>query len=542
MQSPDSNPFADKKTIIGVVVIAIFMMGWQYFMSKKYPPATKAIPVTANPTVPATANSGTTMVPGATKPADGAAQKASDAVVLPETLYTYEDERIRFTVTNRGFGLKEYVLKDYKDTQGQPIRLGFSPQGSLFEMTLADSLEPVNFQLKEVAPGDYEGTAVTEVGVIQRRLKYDADKRGFESFITVKDAKTELGRGLTILVPDTIRAKGSSSWLFPSYEHQDFFVGHGGTTESVNINHAKENFQKDFKTVSFISLGDQYFTAAVMDESDIAPELNVQADIHAKTALARLSYKPTGMSGDLNLKQIFYSGPKSIDILKKIDPAMASLIDLGFLAVIAKPLLYTMKWFHSVVGNWGLAIILLTILVRFLVLPFALTSARSMKAMQKIQPQLTALRERYKEDPMRLNQEMMAIMRENKANPIGGCLPMLLQIPIFFALYRVISSSVELYQSPFVGWIHDLSLHDPFYVLPVLMGITMFLQQKMTPMAGMDPAQAKIMQFLPLIFCLFMLQLPAGLTLYMVVSAVFGIIQQWFIMRDTKPALVPAKK
>lgn len=536
MQTPDSNPFADKKAIIGVVVIAIFMMGWQYFMAKKYPPATKAIPVVANQTAPATGAEPTSGTPSETAPV-----KSSDAVVLPETLYTYEDDRIRFTVTSRGLGLKEYVLKDYKDTQGEPIRLGFSPQGSLFELRLADSATPVNFQLKEIGPGDYEGEARTEVGLIRRRLKYDSEKRAFESFLSVKDAKADLGRGLTLLVPETIRAKGSSSWLFPSYEHQDFFVGHSGTKESVNINHAKENFQKDFKTVSFVSLGDQYFTAAIMDESDISPDLNVQADIHAKTALAKLSYHPANAT-DISLKQIFYAGPKSIDILKKIDPAMASLIDLGFLAFIAKPLLYTMKWFHSVVGNWGLAIILLTILVRFLVLPFALTSARSMKAMQRIQPQLNALRERLKDDPMRLNQEMMAVMRENKANPIGGCLPMLLQIPIFFALYRVISSSVELYQSPFVLWIHDLSLHDPFYVLPVLMGITMFAQQKMTPMAGMDPTQAKIMQFLPLIFCLFMLQLPAGLTLYMVVSAVFGIVQQWFIMRETRPAAVPAKK
>jgi YidC/Oxa1 family membrane protein insertase len=194
-----------------------------------------------------------------------------------------------------------------------------------------------------------------------------------------------------------------------------------------------------------------------------------------------------------------------------------------------------MKAFYTVVGNWGLAIICLTLLVRLCVLPFAMMSAKSMKAMQKIQPLLQTLREKYKDDPMALNRETMALMKEHKANPIGGCLPMLLQIPVFFALYRVIGSSIELYHSPFYGWIHDLSSADKFYVLPILMGGTMFLQQKMTP-TTMDPAQAKIMAFLPLIFILFMLQLPSGLTLYMTVSAIFGIVQQFFFLRDSKKA------
>ncbi|HEY8270445.1 MAG TPA: membrane protein insertase YidC, partial [Pseudobdellovibrionaceae bacterium] len=138
-----------------------------------------------------------------------------------------------------------------------------------------------------------------------------------------------------------------------------------------------------------------------------------------------------------------------------------------------------------------------------------------------------------KDDPMALNRETMAVMKEHKANPIGGCLPMLLQIPVFFALYRVIGSSIELYHSPFFGWITDLSAPDKFFVLPILMGGTMFLQQKMTP-TTMDPAQAKIMAFLPLVFTLFMLQLPSGLTLYMTVSAIFGIVQQYIFLKDSK--------
>jgi YidC/Oxa1 family membrane protein insertase len=195
---------------------------------------------------------------------------------------------------------------------------------------------------------------------------------------------------------------------------------------------------------------------------------------------------------------------------------------------------------HDLLGNWGLAIIGMTIIVRAILLPFNVISFKSAQAMQRIKPQMDAIREKYKNDPMRLNKETMALMKDQKANPISGCLPMLIQIPIFFALWRAISSSVELYQQPFFGWITDLSSHDSFFVLPILMGITMYLQQKLTP-STMDPMQAKILAFMPIIFSLFMITLPSGLTLYNFISALFGVIQQYFLLKQTKTAaLKPA--
>jgi YidC/Oxa1 family membrane protein insertase len=162
-----------------------------------------------------------------------------------------------------------------------------------------------------------------------------------------------------------------------------------------------------------------------------------------------------------------------------------------------------------------------------------------MKVMQKLQPQMNAVRERYKdksnEEKLQMNAEIMKLMKENKANPVGGCLPMLLQLPVFIALYQVLGQSIELYQAPFGLWIHDLSIRDPLFVTPVLMGITMFIQQKITP-STMDPQQAKIMMWMPVIFSFFMISLPAGLTLYIFVSTLFGIIQQFVFLRDRKPA------
>lgn len=215
-------------------------------------------------------------------------------------------------------------------------------------------------------------------------------------------------------------------------------------------------------------------------------------------------------------------------------------------AVIARPILKLLKLIHEGVPNWGLAIILLTIVVRLIVLPFNIYSYRSMKVMQKLQPEMNRVRERYKDLPadqkLQMNQEIMDLMKKHKANPMGGCLPMLLQLPVFLALYQVLGQSIELYRAPFFLWITDLSSKDSYFVLPVLMGGAMFLNQKMTP-TTMDPAQAKIMMWMPLIFSFFMISLPSGLTLYIFVSTLFGIGQQYYFVRDRNavPAATVAK-
>ena len=241
----------------------------------------------------------------------------------------------------------------------------------------------------------------------------------------------------------------------------------------------------------------------------------------------------------MKIDYVAYAGPKSFTTLKAVDENLTGIVDYGTFAVIARPILWLLKFLHQYIANWGLAIIALTIIVRLIVLPFNVYSYKSMKVMQKLQPQMNAIRERFKdksnEEKLQMNSEIMKLMKEHKANPLGGCLPMLLQLPVFIALYAVLGQSIELYQAPFGLWIHDLSIRDPLFVTPVLMGITMFIQQKITP-STMDPQQAKIMMWMPVIFAFFMISLPAGLTLYIFVSTLFGIIQQIVFMRDRKPA------
>lgn len=278
------------------------------------------------------------------------------------------------------------------------------------------------------------------------------------------------------------------------------------------------------------SVGSQYFVAAFVNKSDILP--NVTKKVAAQKAILSIDYNLRNTK-ITELKQIFYMGAKKTETLQNIDPTLPEVLNYGMFGFISKLLLLLMKSIHSFVGNWGVAIILLTIVVRTVLLPFNIMSFRSAMAMQKIKPKMDEIKARYKSDPVRMNKETMALMKENNANPLSGCLPMLLQIPIFFAFFATISTSVELYHQPFFGWIHDLSSYDSLFILPILMGVTMYFQQKLTP-TTMDPLQAKILNFMPLIFTLFMVTLPSGLTLYNFISALFGVVQQYFLLKETK--------
>ena len=193
-----------------------------------------------------------------------------------------------------------------------------------------------------------------------------------------------------------------------------------------------------------------------------------------------------------------------------------------------------MKWINTFVHNWGISIILLTLLIKLLTFPLTYKSMKSMKKIAKLQPQMNALKEKHKDDKEALNREMITFMKTQGYNPVAGCLPIVIQMPVFFALYRVLYSSIELYQAPFFGWIHDLSIKDPFYITPVLLTGLMWFQQKITPSTATDPMQAKMLQYMPLFFGLMMLNLPAGLTVYMLINAAASIVQQQYLNRRLK--------
>ncbi|MBI5616331.1 MAG: membrane protein insertase YidC [Gammaproteobacteria bacterium] len=230
-----------------------------------------------------------------------------------------------------------------------------------------------------------------------------------------------------------------------------------------------------------------------------------------------------------------YAGPKLQDSLGQIAPGLELTIDYGILWFIAKLLFWGLTHIHGIIGNWGWAIILLTVFVKGMFYPLSAAGYRSMAKMRRVQPRLLAIRERYGDDRARLNQAMMDLYKEEKINPLGGCLPILIQVPVFISLYWVLLESVELRQANFMFWIHDLSTKDPLFVLPLIMGVSMFFQQKMNP-APVDPVQAKVMQVLPFAFTVFFAFFPSGLVLYWVVNNVLSIAQQWYITRSIEQA------
>ncbi len=240
-----------------------------------------------------------------------------------------------------------------------------------------------------------------------------------------------------------------------------------------------------------------------------------------------------GQSGQVSAS--FYAGPKDQYSLKEISPYLDLVVDYGWLWWIAQPLFWLLTNIHSFVGNWGVAIILLTVLVKGAFFKLSATSYRSMARMRKVQPKMMDIREQYADDKQKQSQAMMELYRKEKVNPMGGCLPILVQMPVFIALYWVLMESVELRHAPFMLWINDLSVMDPFFVLPIMMGASMWFMQKLNP-PPTDPMQAKIMQWLPIVFTFFFLWFPAGLVLYWVVNNLLSMAQQYVITRQIEKA------
>jgi YidC/Oxa1 family membrane protein insertase len=245
----------------------------------------------------------------------------------------------------------------------------------------------------------------------------------------------------------------------------------------------------------------------------------------------------TGAPGPDNLR--VYVGPKDYDDLKSMNPPLQDLVQFGYLEFIAAPLFHVLKWMHPYIPNWGWAIVALTLAINMLLFPLKVKSYRSMQRMQKVAPEIKQIQARYKKYKMRdprkteMQKEIMAVYQREGINPMGGCLPMALQMPIWLGLYRMLGVTIELRHAPWLGWIHDLSAKDPYYILPVVMGITMYLMQKMTPMTATDPSQQTMMKLMPLMFAGMFVVVPvsSGLVLYILTSNLVGMGQQWYLNR-----------
>ncbi|WP_096086653.1 membrane protein insertase YidC [Agaribacterium haliotis] len=316
------------------------------------------------------------------------------------------------------------------------------------------------------------------------------------------------------------------------------FLGPAITT--ADKNYAKFSFsdiadepEKESIDGGWLAMVQHYFISAWVPNQETENTYSLRKQSNSKLFIfeyvgSLVSIEP-GQSGEI--KSEFYAGPKNLRTLEAISPHLDLTIDYGFLWFIAKPLFFALDWIYGFVGNWGVAIILLTLGIKVVFFYPSAISYRSMAKMRKLQPMMAELKERYGDDRQKMSAELMKIYRKEKVNPLGGCLPILLQMPVFISLYWMLMESVELRHAPFALWITDLSVKDPFFILPLIMGFTMWIQQKLNPTPP-DPMQAKIMQWLPVIFTGLFLMFPAGLVLYWVVNNTLSIAQQYVITRQ----------
>lgn len=328
-----------------------------------------------------------------------------------------------------------------------------------------------------------------------------------------------------------------------SDDHQSMFQVHpyiGAAVSSPEERYREISFKKmdsmplnESITDGWAAMVQHYFLTALIPPKHSNFHYFTTATPDKKLYTIGLQSQPLMLEPGERISQTvqLYAGPEITHILKTIAPGLDLTVSYGFLWPISSAIFWMMKIIYDFCANWGWAIVLVTCLIKLLFYPLANKSYRSMAAMRKIQPKIEAIREQYKDDNQKLSQAMMELYRTEKMNPLGGCLPILIQIPVFFALYMVLVESVEFRLAPWILWIKDLASPDPFYVLPILMGITMLIQQKLNPPPP-DPMQAKMMMFLPVVFTALFINFPSGLVLYWVVNNTLSILQQWYITRQ----------
>jgi YidC/Oxa1 family membrane protein insertase len=557
----------EKRAILAAVLMAGVLMLYQFLFvtpEPARPPAPDTKSAAPTPSAPAT--------PSSPVPAAAAAVPPREAPTVPERRAVVETPLYRATVSSRGGRFESWTLHYRGDKPMVVDDLG--PRGLAIERP-GKPAQLVEFKLstesmtlgKDSPPGELKLVGEDGFGLqITETLRFKPDTYLVERTITVENrhnvaqsAEVTLGWAAPVEWPKDAAQKFHGQHPVRTVR---LVAGAVQREELAKIS----GFQGPGQWIALES--DWYLIAYVPDagnfklfenrQADNRPGAGKSADLDEVGVRATLAALEPGQSWQGRVTT--YVGPKEYARLKTIGVGLEKSVYFGGFPLpqhygglpmewLAVPVLWVMHWFYRFTGNYGIAIILLTVITKVLFFPLTIKSMTSMKAMQALQPQVNAIRSKYKNDPQRLQQETMALYRANKVNPLGGCLPMVVQIPIFYALYVALSVSVELQNQPFICfgrffgvdlWICDLASQDPTYVLPLLMGASMFVQQKMTPVMG-DPRQAKMMLLMPVVFTFMFLNLPSGLVLYWTLSNVLQIAQQKYMERRGKTEKVPLR-
>ncbi len=543
-----------KRAFLAIFMSMAVLLGYQYFLAP-----TPQKPVEQQPTV---ATEATSPAPAAT--AVPVANPASPQPVPPEPArparqVTVDTNLYTAVFTEGGGGLVSFKLKDYRESLAKDsgakelVTIPEAPLGFAWgDASTASPLFVADREQLAVPAGAEErltmratlasGLEVTRTMVFQT----DDYRMRLEVEVYNPTATPQPGAPHLRLVSRPLSKESNTGGQFAG---PAAFAA--GALQQFKVDKLRETPQTLRGQIDWVSYEDTYFMCSLLPAPAAAGSAaNLTATFGVsdtdKTSIV-LTAEPEIIApqGRVTYQYTAYFGPKKIDILNTVGANLNRVVDFGWFDVIARPTLLLLNFLHGYVKNYGVAIILVTVFIKLLFWPIASKGMKSMKNMQKIQPKLAKIREKYKDDKERLNVEMMNLYKTYKVNPVGGCLPMVLQIPVFFALYKVLLQAIELRHAPFLLWINDLSAPDRLFlgfdlpylhglpVLTLLMGGSMFLQQKMTPTSA-DPAQAKIMMFLPVIFTFMFLNFASGLVLYWFVNNLLAMLQQYIINKQAE--------
>ena len=463
-----------------------------------------------------------------------------------EVLVQVATGKTHFVISNRGGVLKQLQLPRFKNDSGDIIDLIDNPD----HLTPALALRANDPEVTAILQNAHYEPSTTSIvlsehnpeGRLTLTLNHSSGLQVTRTYVFhFNDFMVEMGTQIS-----------AASMAFRNLQYQvllgpgmggkissqtDYIVFSGATVFANN--ERIENPPEDINNASYfkgdlnwVAFQNKYFGSALIPQQGTKSGLVFKEKDQVFVGLEFESVQSAASA-----QHLFYAGTKELEILEEKGHHLVRMIDYGWFgnkfAFLVKPLLKVLAFFYRLTGNYGWSIIFMTFVIKLLFFPLTHKSFKSMKGMQKVQPYVKIIQERNKDNRKKMNEEMMELYKKHKVNPVGGCLPMLLQIPVFIALYHALFFSIELRGAPFMGWVTDLSVADPYYVFPVLMGATMFLQQKMTPSMG-DPMQQKIMMFLPIVFTFLFLTFPAGLVIYWTVNNILTISQQYYIYHVAK--------
>ncbi len=550
------------RTFLAIVISFVILIGYQYLFVGFGPQETQeGEPATTEQTTTAPAETqkkveDTSTVPPAPSVAQSVAASAMERPERDGRDLLVETDYYSATVSEEGGSIKSFILKEYKETNEKD-----SPGMQMVKVDGAEGY-PLEFSWGSVAPvatfyasendtvsfaGNSAKLLMTGRGnglEIERDYSFVKDSYLVDLVVRVKNISAAPLQGAAELHQTGVPFRKSTTSNRFQFSGPAYYLG--DDLEEMDADLYETGPKTITAKMDWAAYEGTYFMNAILPDPATVDSLTVQSateDVVKMKVSSTLDTLQPGETKEYVYK--LYFGPKRLSTLKDVGYSLDKAVNFGYFDVIAKPTLYLLNLFYSMVKNYGIAIILVTVIFKAAFWPITQRGLKSMKNMQKLQPKMVKLKEKYKGDPARMNQEVMNLYKTYKVNPLGGCLPMALQIPVFFALYKVLLMCVELRHAPFMLWISDLSAPDRLFigvdlpylggipVLTLLMGASMFLQQKMTPTTA-DPTQAKIMMFLPVLFTFMFVNFASGLVLYWFVNNLLAILQQYLINRQKK--------